>query len=223
MSDVFISCSRHSEKYAEALSDALQGRSISTWLYTRDLGPSQVWSDEILKAMENARVIAFIIEPKLSPSTWQQKEYIAALEYSWSDKNKILLPILIGDADAPPFLRDRVSLRIQNHKSDWAKAAEEVTKVLSETTTPTITKTCEKERVQRLNAIEKGASALRYIDGQRLLVEAMKYLVQSDPVSNRNAIELLSEHVRKRFRMADVDASRSRALRKSKTASKQFR
>jgi hypothetical protein len=43
----------------------------------------------------------------------------------------------------------------------------------------------------------------RYVDGQRLLVEAMKYLAQTDPISNRSAIELLSEHVRTRFRMSD--------------------
>jgi len=43
----------------------------------------------------------------------------------------------------------------------------------------------------------------RYVDGQRVLVEAMKYLAQSDPVFNREAIELLSEHVRTRFRMTD--------------------
>ena len=47
----------------------------------------------------------------------------------------------------------------------------------------------------------------RYVDGQRLLVEAMKYLAQSDPVSNRHAIELLSEHVRTRFRMSDSPLS----------------
>jgi hypothetical protein len=43
----------------------------------------------------------------------------------------------------------------------------------------------------------------RYVEGQRLLVEAMKYLAQSDKVTNRPAIELLSEHVRTRFRMSD--------------------
>jgi hypothetical protein len=43
----------------------------------------------------------------------------------------------------------------------------------------------------------------KYIDGQRLLVEAMKYLAQSDPENNRPAIELLSEHFRTRFRMSD--------------------
>lgn len=43
----------------------------------------------------------------------------------------------------------------------------------------------------------------RYVDGQRLLVEAMRYLAQTDPIANRHAIELLSEHVRTRFRMTD--------------------
>lgn len=43
----------------------------------------------------------------------------------------------------------------------------------------------------------------RYVDGQKMLVEAMKYLAQADPIANRNAIELLSEHVRTRFRMTD--------------------
>ena len=43
----------------------------------------------------------------------------------------------------------------------------------------------------------------RYVDGQRVLVEAMRYLAQTDPIKNRSAIELLSEHVRTRFRMSD--------------------
>lgn len=43
----------------------------------------------------------------------------------------------------------------------------------------------------------------RYIDGQRLLVKAMEYLVKNDPDGNRPAIELISEHVRTGFRMSD--------------------
>ena len=43
----------------------------------------------------------------------------------------------------------------------------------------------------------------RYIEGQRLLVEAMKYLVQQDPQQNKDAVMLLSEHFRTRFRMTD--------------------
>ena len=43
----------------------------------------------------------------------------------------------------------------------------------------------------------------RYLEGQRLLVEAMRHLAKTDPRANREAIELLSEHFRTRFRMSD--------------------
>jgi len=47
----------------------------------------------------------------------------------------------------------------------------------------------------------------RYVEGQRLLVEAMRYLAQQDPQLNRPAIELLSEHFRTQFRMSDSPLS----------------
>jgi hypothetical protein len=43
----------------------------------------------------------------------------------------------------------------------------------------------------------------RYIEGQRLLVEAIRYLVQSDLDANLPAVELLSEHFRTKFRSTD--------------------
>ena len=44
----------------------------------------------------------------------------------------------------------------------------------------------------------------RYVEGQRILVEAIRYLTQTDMSTNRPAIELLSEHFRTKFRMTDV-------------------
>jgi hypothetical protein len=41
------------------------------------------------------------------------------------------------------------------------------------------------------------------MEGQRLLVEAMRYLIQTDREGNREAAELISEHVRTKFRMSD--------------------
>jgi hypothetical protein len=46
----------------------------------------------------------------------------------------------------------------------------------------------------------------RYIEGQRVLAEAIRYLVQEDPAANRAAIGLLSEHFRTQFRMSDRPA-----------------
>jgi len=41
------------------------------------------------------------------------------------------------------------------------------------------------------------------VEGQRVLMEAMKYLLHSDRNGNRDAAELLMEHVRTKFRMSD--------------------
>jgi hypothetical protein len=57
------------------------------------------------------------------------------------------------------------------------------------------------------NKRRERSSDPRYVDGQRLLVDALKYLAQEDPVKNRSAIELISEHVRTRFRMSDSPLS----------------
>jgi len=43
----------------------------------------------------------------------------------------------------------------------------------------------------------------RYVEGQRIIARAIRYLAQSDPEANAHAVELLSEHFRTRFRMSD--------------------
>jgi hypothetical protein len=44
----------------------------------------------------------------------------------------------------------------------------------------------------------------RYVEGQRLLVEAMKYLTQSNKEANRAAIDLLFDHFQTNFRASDT-------------------
>jgi hypothetical protein len=44
----------------------------------------------------------------------------------------------------------------------------------------------------------------RYLEGQLLLVDAIRYLVLTDAVGNLAAIELLSEHFRTKFRITDT-------------------
>jgi hypothetical protein len=43
----------------------------------------------------------------------------------------------------------------------------------------------------------------RFVEGQRILVEAIRYLSQTDPQANASAVELLSDHFRTKFRMSD--------------------
>lgn len=57
-----------------------------------------------------------------------------------------------------------------------------------------------------VSRVPRRQSDPRYIEGQRLLVEAIRYLVQSDPEANLAAVELLSEHFRTKFRSTDRPA-----------------
>ncbi len=43
----------------------------------------------------------------------------------------------------------------------------------------------------------------RYVEGQRLLADAMKYLTKSDKTGNKPAIDLLFEHFQSNFRSSD--------------------
>jgi len=55
--------------------------------------------------------------------------------------------------------------------------------------------------VKRMRRSQQGDP--RYVEGQRLITQAIRYLVQSDPEANVLAVELLSEHFRTKFRMSD--------------------
>ncbi len=43
----------------------------------------------------------------------------------------------------------------------------------------------------------------RYVQGQRLIADAMKYLTKSDKHGNKPAIDLLFEHFQSNFRSSD--------------------
>jgi hypothetical protein len=43
----------------------------------------------------------------------------------------------------------------------------------------------------------------RYLEGQKILAEAIRYLVKSGPRKNKEAVSMLSEHFRTQFRMSD--------------------
>jgi hypothetical protein len=58
-------------------------------------------------------------------------------------------------------------------------------------------------KLPKPKALGKRSSDVRYVDGQQVLVDAMSYLAKTDPLGNKAAINLLSEHFRTQFRMSD--------------------
>ncbi len=163
MIDVFLAYSHKRQKDAETLARELESLGVSAWVASRDIRVGEPIEHEIFGAIRKARLVAFLADPHsvASPSGWVQREYMAALEQSWLDKDKILVPVLIGDAEPPAFLKHARALKVTDRKRGWTAAAKEIAKLLRGELTSKHNKAAAKEQVERLNLIEREANALR--------------------------------------------------------------
>jgi hypothetical protein len=162
---VFISHPHSEKQTAKRLAEALQLHGISTWLDTGDLSHGDDLQIQIEHVLRAASVILFLIAPGQEANRWQEREWSIALEASWEDPNKRLIPLLLGDAEPPAFLRDRASLRLTNNPADWDRTVGKLVEMIrsgaiSEDDRRKIAKEKTEWRV-RLQNLESEANALR--------------------------------------------------------------
>ena len=121
LSSVFISYSLDAKPWAEKLSNALENRGVSTWTDFKSIRPGQRWSEEIQHALDEAQYFILVVGPKNAIGEWQDREWQGALQRTWTDTNKRILPVLVNDAVPPPFLKDWASVRLQpsEPESSW--------------------------------------------------------------------------------------------------------
>jgi hypothetical protein len=165
MSDVYLSYSSKDKRHAKELAKELQALGVSAWLDSKDLAPGSDFKRAISSAISDARLVAFLVEPGDSREKVQW-EYMEALGHSWSDNEKILVPILIGNAEPPSFLRRSSALRVQPRNPEWARTAKQIAKLLSQGGSVKRRKPPVKEQIERLKLIERGANALRVKDDE---------------------------------------------------------
>jgi hypothetical protein len=133
--DVFISYSHSDDKLARLLAEQLAANGISTSLDNQSPEPGDRSVDAIVKDADN---VLLVIEAKQhEPSPSQQSEWQAALKAAWASPTKRLIPLLIGEAKLPTFVRSAVGsgqaiqvMRIQDPQRDWQKVVGELVKVL---------------------------------------------------------------------------------------------
>lgn len=120
-SSVFISYSLDAKPWAEKLSDALETKGISTWTDFKSIRPGQRWLEEIQHALDHAHFFVLVIGPNNTIGEWQDREWQGALQRTWTDTSKRIVPVLVDNAAPPPFLKDWAFVRMQPGKpeSSW--------------------------------------------------------------------------------------------------------
>ena len=130
MPDVFISYSADAKKLAERLAGSLQKEGVATWSDFENVSPGERWYDQLQQALDHAKFYLIVVGPRNIMRDWQDQEWQGALERTWTDPEKRIIPVLVGHAEAPAFLRNWAPFRLQpgRHESASAKELAEIIK-----------------------------------------------------------------------------------------------
>jgi hypothetical protein len=160
--NVFVSYASDTRPLAEELTDALLNKGIKTWAGFKDLQPGQEWQLELDRAIENADLFLFLVDPQSRVTTWTDFEWRAILTKAWADSGKRVLPVVLGSAEPPPFLRKWVALNVDpvSEPRTWTNRVVNAVESVQSTSSPTLSARNRRERVKRLSEMARAVKAL---------------------------------------------------------------
>ena len=94
MKEVFISKSSKDDTIANAVCNVLEKNNISCWIAPRDITPGLTFAAEIVKGIENSKILLVIVSQHSNESGHVLNEINRAVEV-----NKIILPFKIDATD----------------------------------------------------------------------------------------------------------------------------
>lgn len=161
--NVFISHGADTKPLAEELTQALESQGIEAWVDFKDLRPGQRWKDELERAIGAANCVVILVGSGNQATAWQEAEWSTALARTWADTGKRLIPVVFGQTEPPPFLRNWVSLRVDPAKepSTWTRHVLDALRSARNETVHGIGIQNRRERQERLDEISKVAEELR--------------------------------------------------------------
>ncbi|MFN7926155.1 MAG: toll/interleukin-1 receptor domain-containing protein [Bryobacteraceae bacterium] len=161
--NVFISYASDTKPRAEELSRALESQGVGAWVNFKSLRPGQKWKEELEHAIKVAQWVVILLGSEDRAASWQDAEWRAALAGTWSDQEKRLLPVLFGDLEPPPFLRNWVPLRVKpdTEAATWTQNVLDVVRNPQIKSAYRVTARSLAERRKRMAEINRAAERMR--------------------------------------------------------------
>jgi hypothetical protein len=161
--NVFISYASDTKRWAEELTRALKSQGMEPWVDFKDLHPGQRWREQLERAIDASEMLVILVGSGSRATPWQEAEWSAALTGTWADREKKLLPVIFGEGDPPPFLRNWVSLRIdpESEAATWTRDVLDALRSLRNKAVHSTGPQNREERQERLDEVRKAAEELR--------------------------------------------------------------
>jgi TIR domain len=119
--DVFISYSHSSDETAKVLAAKLQASGMHVFFDRQAIPTGEHWDPlSRRKALDAADAFVVLIDQHTEASTEARRELSEILKRTWEDESKVIVPVVIGDAELPGFLRDVQAVRIEEGGAEAA-------------------------------------------------------------------------------------------------------
>jgi|HubBroStandDraft_4_1064222.scaffolds.fasta_scaffold303552_1 hypothetical protein len=115
---VFLSHSRENSSTASRLAQALKQNQIEVLMSPQTAPTDEGWRQATEQAIGQAGAFLFLIGPGLESDREEQFEWLTALQGD-PGRSKTMIPVLVGDVQLPPFLRDRIPLHLETTSPDY--------------------------------------------------------------------------------------------------------
>ncbi len=112
---LFLSYSSRDKNVARQLAKDLEYLGVPVWFDEWSLEPGDSLYKLIGEALETCRFVAVLLSPNWHYSKWFTKEVYQALSREDRTGEKVVIPLMLGLDHAPPFLQDRLHLRLDDH------------------------------------------------------------------------------------------------------------
>jgi len=154
---IYISAGKSTARIANSLSKALLGKGFA-------VVPRAEAGDDVRPLMRDADSFVVLVGERDERSEWREREWFEILEQA-SDRTKNLIPLLVGKAEPPNFLKNWQALRMNSPASGkhWDKLIETIAGLLEakEIRLAIPRKADLVARERRLDAIEANARRLK--------------------------------------------------------------
>jgi hypothetical protein len=117
---LFISHSRQNAGAALKLGERLTRLGVPVWLDICELEGGQDWKERVADAIRTADAILVLVGPTQGPDPSQNFEWQQITEHEYYlDATKPIVPVVIGSAEVPGFLRTRQLLAVDPSAIDF--------------------------------------------------------------------------------------------------------
>jgi hypothetical protein len=130
---VFISHASADKPLARTLAAQLRTHGLDAWLDDHVVHAGRSWRESVGSQLDSSDIFVVLVTEDSQHSPWARRESTEILKRAWADDSKIVLPVIIGTAEPPGFLRDHLALHMDLEPST---SAEELFRWITSRTLP---------------------------------------------------------------------------------------